>query len=197
LPTSKTDQEHHGRTVFIDITPNLPPTHPVSLLRSHLDMNTLVRGPIFWQWKRGFQRSTKPLTADGVSALVKFAAYNLLKLNGRFSGHSLRIGAATTMAEAGIEDHIIMQTCGWSSSIFKSVYLRFARSTHGDITNRMHLVIADTPHNISDSDSSEEVDECDSLWKQSLCRSRSQSQNSTSYHHASRKKRASVVIKSK
>ena len=39
--------------------------------------------------------------------------------------------------------------------------------------------------------------ECDSLRKQSLYRSENQSQNLTSYHHASRKKRASVVIKSK
>ena len=38
--------------------------------------------------------------------------------------------------------------------------------------------------------------ECDSLWKLSLYRSESQSQNLTSYYHASRKKRASVVIKS-
>jgi hypothetical protein len=74
-----------------------------------------------------------------VSALVKFATHQLLQLEGTFSGHSIRIGAATAMAEAGVEDHVIMQTCGWSSAIFKSVYLRFARSAGGDITDRMGL----------------------------------------------------------
>jgi hypothetical protein len=43
------------------------------------------------------------------------------------------------MAENGVEDHVIMQTCGWSSAIFKSVYLRFARSKYGDLTARMGL----------------------------------------------------------
>ena len=97
LPTSKTDQECHGRRVFIDIPDSLQPSHPVALLRTHLDINNIHFGPLFWQWRHLLPRSDKQLSADGVSALVKYAACNILNLTGRYSGHSLRIGAATSM----------------------------------------------------------------------------------------------------
>jgi hypothetical protein len=79
------------------------------------------------------------MSRANVSAAVKYALHTLLQEQGAYSGHSLRIGAATAMAEAGIEDHVIMQVCGWSSSIFKTVYLRFARSRRGDLTSAMGL----------------------------------------------------------
>lgn len=141
-PTSKTDPDFVGRYVAVEYPPgpfeNFP-WHPVALLRRHLQTNPATTGPIFRLWYRGEAITNTALSPRAVDALVKFAAYDCLHLTGRYSAHSLRIGAATAMAEAGIEDHVIMQQCGWSSSIFKSVYLRFARSTHGDITARMRL----------------------------------------------------------
>lgn len=134
LPTSKTDPTWQGRSVFIDFSPGMSRFHPVALLQRYIRVFQRRPGQPLWA-HFGPRRAFRP---HDVSAIVKEAA-SVLQLAGRYSGHSLRIGAATAMAEAGVEKHVIMQTCGWASNVFEQVYLRFARSTRGDLSAAMGL----------------------------------------------------------
>lgn len=128
LARTKTDQEGQGRWLFIDYPSSAiaSPLHPAVLLRRHIAVNSIRDGFLFRSWRRGAAMSERPLGQPGVDALVKFVCYDTLHLQGYYAGHSIRIGAGTMMAEAGMEDHVIRQTCGWKGP-YAATYLRFAK----------------------------------------------------------------------
>lgn len=138
IPRSKTDQEARGRYVYVEYPrPDSPPFHPVTLLSQHLKFNHIKSGFVFRAFGRGRRNmSDRPLGGAGVNLVVKWCCYDVLHLDGLYSGHSIRIGAATAMSEAGVEDHVIRQTCGWKGP-YAHVYLRFAKSVRGDLSRAM------------------------------------------------------------
>lgn len=136
---SKTDQEGRGRYIYIDPpASDAPPYHPILLLRQHLRANRITSGPLFRQFTDRKLITARPLAGRGVNLVVKWCCFDMLDLSGDYSGHSIRIGAATAMSEAGVEDHVIRQTCGWKGP-YANVYLRFARTTRGDLTRAIGL----------------------------------------------------------
>lgn len=139
ISRSKTDQEGRGRYIYLEYpTLGSPEFHPVLLLLRHIRVNGIRSGFLFRAFRKRSTMTAQPLSGRGVNLIVKWCCYDVLRLSGVYSGHSIRIGAATAMSEAGVEDHVIRQTCGWKGP-YANVYLRFARTTRGDLTRAIGL----------------------------------------------------------
>ena len=63
-----------------------------------------------------------PLTRQELSSTVQ-AILNSAGYHGSYSGHSFRIGAATTAASRGVPDHLIKTLGRWSSDVYQ-LYIR-------------------------------------------------------------------------
>jgi len=108
LRSSKTDPFHNG--VNITIFENVI-LHPVQTMRNYVQyrysQGAKPDSPLFVE----SEFDLRTLSRDNFISLLK----QLLQRCGRnvshFNGHSFRIGAATSAAAAGVEDHVI-QTLG-------------------------------------------------------------------------------------
>ncbi|CAG2196980.1 unnamed protein product [Mytilus edulis] len=65
-----------------------------------------------------------PLSRDTFISLLRESLFRLGYNDSKFCGHSFRIGAATSAAAAGVEDHIIQTLGRWSSDC----YIRYIRT---------------------------------------------------------------------
>ena len=118
LKSSKTDIYRKG--VWVPLACSRGPVCAVKALTAFLR-----RRP------RGLESSFKPLFIhqDGRPMLADWFSRRLQRVCsrhgflGRVSSHSLRIGAATSAAQAGIPDHVIKELGRWSSECFKT-YIR-------------------------------------------------------------------------
>ena len=123
---SKTDQEGEGAVLFVGA-----PT--VSRIRAWLRAASLESGPIFRRVRRG----DKVIGPDSLSTR---AARDIIKrraaaagLQGRFSGHSLRVGSAQSLA-AGGASLVEMQTAGrWQSPAMPGHYARGQLAARGAV----------------------------------------------------------------
>ena len=132
LKHSKTDQIGRTSTIHLfktdsPLCPYGPILRYVSLRRS---LNAAPRDPLF-------------ITETG-SIATRFWFHHhfrqILSLSGLppqlYSGHSFRIGAASTAARQGLSDHIIKILGRWSSQAYHS----YIRSNIRDIHNAHHLL---------------------------------------------------------
>ena len=117
IKASKTDPFRHGVTVYVGRTDTS--LCPVTALLNYLIIRGSTPGPLF------HFHNSKPLTKSNFTA--KFREY--LTLAGvdctTYSGHSFRIGAASTAAAKGIPDSVIQTLGRWKSSAYLS-YVRIA-----------------------------------------------------------------------
>ena len=60
-------------------------------------------------------------------------------VNGDYTGHGFRIGAATTSTRAGVPDHLIQMLGRWSSDAYK-LYTRSPESHIAAISSRLSFV---------------------------------------------------------
>ena len=115
LKQSKTDPFSAGTTLHVGTTgDNLC---PVTAMLAYLAIRPASPGPLF-------------LFEDGATLSRQRLVHSLhqaLSMAGiddsRYSGHSFRIGAATTAAKAGVSDSLIQTLGRWKSSAF-TVYIR-------------------------------------------------------------------------
>lgn len=120
LKYSKTDQGRSGVTLFVGRT--YMPICPVSALLAYLVLRRHVSesGPLF------LCSNGNPLSRENLVAWLR----GTLSMAGieatRFSGHSFRIGAASTAAAKGIADSTIQTLGRWQSDSFKR-YIRIPR----------------------------------------------------------------------
>ena len=111
----------------IDITtsnrPDVDPMDVVALLKAHWAERPGLRpsDPVF------VHPSGSPVTARFMSAMVKDAVQEAGLDPRKYASHSLRIGCASALAEAGYSDSFIMDFGRWKSLAFK-IYLRRSRS---------------------------------------------------------------------
>lgn len=111
---SKTDPFRQG--CFIYIGKNSSSMCPVKAIIRYLHLRGPGAGPLFTH------RDGSPLTRRAVSASIQ-SILQTAGIPGHFSGHSFRIGAATTAAEKGVPNHMIKMLGRWSSDAYQR-YIR-------------------------------------------------------------------------
>jgi len=111
LRRSKTDQEGAGFSKGLPYGVQAE-TCPVRTLRRWLDTAEIVSGPLFRPIGRYGTIGTAALHPQGVVRAVKRAAKVIGLEVAELSGHSLRSGLATTAAQAGVSERVIMAQTG-------------------------------------------------------------------------------------
>lgn len=128
LPVSKTDQEKHGRTVFI---PRANGSNcPVSTLIRWLKTTGIKTGYVFRSVNRYGGIAKQGLTPQSVALIVKAAMAQTGADAQSFSGHSLRAGYCTSAAEQGQQSWQIREMTGHKSDAMLLKYIRRTAQAH-------------------------------------------------------------------
>ena len=126
IKASKTDPFRRGVDIFLGRTG--ADLCPVSSLLSYLCERGSSEGPLF------VFTDGKPLTRGRFVEYLK-KGLELAGINpSLYSGHSFRIGAATTAAKKGAEDCIIKTLGRWESSAYLQ-YVRLSRDQLVGVSN--------------------------------------------------------------
>ena len=130
IKMSKTDQYKHGTFVYMATTHN--ELCPVAAVLSYLVHHPSGEGPLF-QFRDG-----SPLTrARFVLEFRKALSSAGVQADG-YTGHSFRIGAATTAAAKGIPDNMIKALGRWTSEAYQ-IYIRLPREQLASVTAMLAL----------------------------------------------------------
>ena len=126
---SKTDIFANGK--FLPIENTQSPTCPLSLLAAYLRVRptTSHQAPLF------LAKNGNRMSPGAISSVVKRIAKHQ-QLDGRFSGHSLRIGGATAAMEAGLSLEQIQAIGGWKSQAVH-LYLRLVGTAQLGTSQKM------------------------------------------------------------
>ena len=112
LKESKTDQFRQGAFIYLSRTGT--DLCPVSALLAYLAIRGDVPGPLF------IHQDRSPLTKHKLILMLRSTLQEAGIDATYYSGHSFRIGAATTAAACGISETIIMQMGRWRSSAYQA-----------------------------------------------------------------------------
>ena len=110
IKASKTDQFRKGHTLRIESTNSS--VCAVRAMTNYLHLRGNKAGPLF------VHETGHPLTRKDLVACIKDATARI-GLEGNYSGHSFRVGAATTAATVGIPDHLIQTMGRWLSDAYQ------------------------------------------------------------------------------
>ena len=122
LPSSKTDQEGHGRTVFI---PHANGERcPVRALTHWLEVSGINKGFVFRAVSRHDRVAQHGLSAQSVALVVKASVERVGGDAKKVSGHSLRAGYCTSAAEKGLQPWQIREQTGHKSDVTLAKYIR-------------------------------------------------------------------------
>ena len=113
---SKTDQEGRGEALYVgDST--------LKLIRRYRSKAGIERGALFRRIRRGDHVTSERLTPTSARRIIKSRA-EAAGVNGFISGHSLRVGSAVSLAQAGASV-VDMQTAGrWKDPKMPSHYAK-------------------------------------------------------------------------
>jgi site-specific recombinase XerD len=123
LRKSKTDQNGEGRKIGIPYGSN-PETCPVRNVQTWLELATLNTGPLFRSINRHGQVQAGRLGGLDVARVVKKLVGRAGLDAGKYAGHSLRAGHATSAAIAGASERSIMNQTGHRSVQMVRRYIR-------------------------------------------------------------------------
>lgn len=122
LPSSKTDQESHGRTVFI---PHASGERcPVRALEHWLEVSEISEGFVFRAVSRHDRVARHGLSPQSVALVVKASVARVGGDSTKVSGHSLRAGYCTSAAEKGLQPWQIREQTGHKSDVTLAKYIR-------------------------------------------------------------------------
>ncbi|MXZ54647.1 MAG: tyrosine-type recombinase/integrase [Gammaproteobacteria bacterium] len=128
---SKTDQEGKGETLYAG-----PPT--AGRVQAWIDAAQVQDGPLFRRIRRGGHVQGSRLTPRAVAEIVKKRADAAGIDPASVSGHSLRVGAAQSLAAAGA-GVVEMQTAGrWKSPDMPGRYARKQLAAKGAVAKLRH-----------------------------------------------------------
>ena len=114
IKSSKTDPLR--QECFIYLGRGQAPLCPISAILAYLHLRGLSSGPLF------IDIHGRPLTRSRLSSCIQSVLQGAV-ISGQFSGHSFRIGAATTAEQCGIPDHLIKTMGRWTSDAYQ-LYVR-------------------------------------------------------------------------
>jgi site-specific recombinase XerD len=122
---SKTDQEGRGEALYVgDST--------LKLIRRYRSKAGIERGALFRRIRRGDNVTSEQLTPTSARRIIKARA-EAAGVNGFISGHSLRVGSAVSLAQAGASV-VDMQTAGrWKDPKMPSHYAKAELAERGAI----------------------------------------------------------------
>jgi hypothetical protein len=120
IKASKTDPFRQG--VFVYLGRSQGDVCPVAAVLSYMVLRGSAPGP-FFRFADG-----RLLTWERFVAAVRAALRQVAVDDSKYSGHSFRIGAATTAAQRGVPDSLIKTLGRWESSAY-TVYIRTPRET--------------------------------------------------------------------
>ncbi len=112
IKASKTDQYRHGALIYLAATEN--DLCPVAAVAAYLARRPPVGGPLF------ILASGEPLTKPKLVAQIRDILQRAEIQASAYSGHSFRIGAATTAAARGIPETLIKMLGRWSSDAYQT-----------------------------------------------------------------------------
>lgn len=123
INNSKTDQFGEGYVKAIPYFTNKTYC-PVLNIKKYIQVAQLTSGPLFRSVNKVNILNNKRLTDQSVALIIK---KNLKKLNIEdlnYSGHSLRSGFATSAAESGVDERLIMNMTGHKSTSMVRRYIK-------------------------------------------------------------------------
>ena len=125
LRSSKTDQEGTGESLYVcDATRNV--------LDRYRERADITDGALFRYIRRGDHIQSDRLTPHSARRIIKKRAANA-GVEGFISGHSLRVGSAVSLAQAGATV-VDMQVAGrWKSSLMPAHYAKAELAERGAI----------------------------------------------------------------
>ena len=125
LQSSKTDQEGTGESLYVcDATRNV--------LDRYRERADITDGAVFWHIRRGDHIQPNRITAHSARRIIKRWAADA-GVEGFISGHSLRVGSAVSLAQAGATV-VDMQVAGrWKSSQMPAHYAKAELAERGAI----------------------------------------------------------------
>ena len=125
IETSKTDQQGRGSTLYVGDT-------TITTIRRYQQKAGIESGALFRRIRRGDRPTTERLTTQSARKIVKQRARDA-GADGFISGHSLRVGSAISLAQAGATV-VDMQTAGrWKSSHMPAHYAKAELAERGAI----------------------------------------------------------------
>ena len=128
IKASKTDPFRAGVTLHLGRT--VRDLCPVAALFSYIEVRGLQPGPLF-VWQNG-QQLTRQVLVNRIREALSSVGVDPAP----YSGHSFRIGAATSAAAAGVEDAVIKILGRWSSSAYLA-YVRIPRGNLSEVSRRL------------------------------------------------------------
>ena len=130
IARSKTDQEGEGAVLYLG---------PVTMrrVRSWTEAAGIGDGPMFRQIRRGGAVQEAGLSSRSIRKIIA-ARCREAGIDGRVSGHSLRVGAAQSLAAAGA-GLVEMQTAGrWKAPAMPARYARGQLAARGAVARLRH-----------------------------------------------------------
>ena len=138
LKRSKTDQFGEGSVKglpYFDSSQYCP----VVSIRKWIEISKINSGALFRRFTKGSKLSDNRLTDQTVALLIK----DYLKLAGiesrNYSGHSLRSGFATSAADSGVEERVIMAMTGHKSTEMVRRYIKDANLFKNNALNKIKI----------------------------------------------------------
>ena len=123
---SKTDQTGEGAVLFVG-------KETIDLIRRYQAVSEVSSGALFRRIRRGDTVTAHRLTLNGARQAIKDAAELVGIPSDRVSGHSLRVGSAVSLAQAGASV-VEMQGAGrWKSPQMPAHYARVQEAEQGAV----------------------------------------------------------------
>ena len=128
IKQSKTDPLRQGVDIFLGTTG--VSICPVQAIISFLAVRSPAPGPLFM-----FQ-SGRPLTRNSLVTHLQTALREVGVTPSAYTGHSFRIGAATTAAKHGLEDSLIQTLGRWKSAAYLA-YIKIPRQELASVSKAL------------------------------------------------------------
>ena len=125
IKASKTDPFRKGCCLYIGL--GRPPLCALSAIMNYLPLRGQSPGPLF------LLSNGQPLSRTLLTHLLK-DVFATAGIQGSFSSHSFRIGAATVAARMGVPDHLIQAMGRWNSDAYK-LYIRTPAEALAQVTS--------------------------------------------------------------